>query len=105
MPNYKGNEATLKKYQPKWRTGATQTIRVPVALADQILSYAHQLDEGLTESNSPASLDNESLTQVIEWLEDVKQTKKNNFNNSKKGLIQKAIDKLRSTVTSDLSVN
>lgn len=31
-----------------FRTGATQTIRVPVALADQVLEIAHKLDRGET---------------------------------------------------------
>jgi hypothetical protein len=45
MPNPKGNEASLKKFKPKWYNGTTQTIRVPIALAAEILDYAHKLDE------------------------------------------------------------
>jgi hypothetical protein len=32
--------------KPKWIHGKTKTIRVPEALADQILQYARELDEG-----------------------------------------------------------
>lgn len=96
MPNYKGNEATLTKYRPKWRSGETQTIRVPVALAEQILSYAHQIDEGVTVSNRPVDLNIQSLTQVIEWLEDVEKTPRNNFSRQKRELVQKAIETLKS---------
>lgn len=41
----------------KWKHGKTKMIRVPEVLADQILQYAHNLDEGaiiesVTESNN-----------------------------------------------------
>lgn len=95
MPNYKGNEATLTKYKPKWKSGDTQTIRVPIALADQILDYAHKVDEGIVE-NLPVDQNIQSLTQVIEWLEDVEQTPRNNFSKQKRELVQKAILSLKS---------
>lgn len=31
---------------PTWKTGKTKTIRVPIALADEILSIARALDRG-----------------------------------------------------------
>ena len=34
-------------WQSTWNHGKTQTIRVPIALASQILSYAKALDQGL----------------------------------------------------------
>lgn len=41
--------------KPKWKSGKTQTIRVPVAITDQLLGVAHQLDEcqsiDLTQDN------------------------------------------------------
>jgi hypothetical protein len=41
--------------KPKWKSGATRTIRVPVTLADQLLELAHKLDQGeeidLTQDN------------------------------------------------------
>lgn len=96
MPNPRGNEATLKKYQPKWRTGATQTIRVPIALTDQILKFAHELDQGEVTSNQESSIDSNHLLQVIEWLEDVENTPRNNFSKNKKEIVRKAIDELKS---------
>lgn len=44
MANIKGNVESLKPYENKWRSGKTQTIRVPIALAEQILALAHKLD-------------------------------------------------------------
>lgn len=32
--------------KPAWKHGQTKTIRVPIALADEILKLAHSLDEG-----------------------------------------------------------
>ena len=78
MANPKGNEATLKKFQPKWHSGETRTIRVPIAIADQILEYAHNLDEAVTQENrakenfaiaNQQSNVIETLTQVIHILE------------------------------------
>jgi len=41
--------------KPKWKQGRTRTIRVPVAMASQLLEIAHRLDEGefleLTQDN------------------------------------------------------
>jgi hypothetical protein len=80
MPNPKGNPATLtKKYEPKWKYGKTQTIRVPIALANEILDYAHQLDDGNVKADAVATEDQdaklrETLTQVIAALEQVCET-------------------------------
>jgi hypothetical protein len=51
MPNPYGNESSLKKFKPKWNKGTTQTIRVPVAIAKEILDYAHKIDEAPTQVN------------------------------------------------------
>ncbi len=85
MSNPRGNESSLKKFKPKWYSGTTQTIRVPVALADQILEYAHKLDESPSQVNVS---DDESaiviaiqnlsltLTQVIDLLNEIANTKR-----------------------------
>lgn len=96
MPNYKGNEATLTKYSPKWKSGETRTIRVPSVLAEQILSYAHQIDEGVTVSDQSMNLNIKSLIQVIQWLEEVEKTPRNNFSKQKRELVQRAILTLKS---------
>ncbi|MEG4918058.1 hypothetical protein QUB12_33960 [Microcoleus sp. B7-D4] len=38
--------ANLKHYEGKWEHGQTRTIRVPIALADRVLTIARQLDNG-----------------------------------------------------------
>ncbi len=75
MPNPKGNPATLKQHTPKWNHGKTRTIRVPIALADEILDYAHQLDNGkATATQDQDAKVQETLTQVIATLEKVCET-------------------------------
>lgn len=114
MANPKGNLATLKSYQPKWESGPTRTIRVPIVLADCILEYAHKIDSNsLSQVNNnqadttypdtaddgashQAKFNYETLTQVIEVLEEVQQTPRNNFNRERKAMLRKAIEKLKS---------
>ena len=98
MPNRRGNLSTLKHYRPKWRSGQTQTIRVPVALTEQIFVYARQLDEGQVLD---PGFDCNSLSQVIQKLEIVLDTPRNNFSRDKKKLLTEAIGELKSLVTSD----
>ncbi|MEG4507708.1 flagellar alpha dynein [Microcoleus sp. F6_B6] len=47
--------ANLKHYEGKWNHGRTRTIRVPIALADRVLTLARQLDnnESLDTSAMP----------------------------------------------------
>lgn len=52
MANPRGNVETLKPYENKWRSGKTQTIRVPIALAQEILAVARQMDA----DNSPVTV-------------------------------------------------
>lgn len=49
MPNPTGHIDSIKKTQfsSPWQSGATRTIRVPIALADATLEYARQLDKGI----------------------------------------------------------
>ena len=60
MANPKGNEATLVKYQPKWRSGKTRTIRVPIAISDLVLEAAREIDVN----------GNKSLVTVIKELKE-----------------------------------
>ena len=51
----------------KWKHGKTKSIRVPEALAEQVLEYAHNLDENaiiefVTESKINSSLTFDSVT-------------------------------------------
>jgi chromosome segregation ATPase len=63
--------ANLKHYEGKWRSGATRTIRVPIALADATLEYARQLDKG-AELSDTSDLNDEvkQLKGEIERLQD-----------------------------------
>lgn len=100
MANPKGHIPSLRSYQPNWKSGQTKTIRVPIALADQVMAYAKQIDsEPLSQMSqiihsSPTS--NESLSQVLQILRQLYQTPRNNFNKDRKALLQTAIDKLES---------
>lgn len=82
MPNPKGNIQTLQSYQPKWRSGATKTIRVPIVLENPVLEYARKLDESPSQVNhepnlSSSSFNEESLSQVIQMLNDALSLKAN----------------------------
>ena len=46
MANPNPQLSNLSSYKPKWKSGKTKTIRVPEAIAEQILSIAHVIDEG-----------------------------------------------------------
>lgn len=46
MTESKYNLENLKPWHSPWRNGQTKVIRVPMALENQILDYARQLDAG-----------------------------------------------------------
>ena len=51
--------------KPKWRSGETKTIRVPVALTAQVLEIAHKLDEGeLIDLSQDNKADSKPMTAV-----------------------------------------
>lgn len=69
MANPKGNPQTLKPYKPKWRSGKTQTIRVPIAIVEKVEEASRLIDEGetlVTEKEAKESLvkQNELLNSV-----------------------------------------
>lgn len=96
----RGNLATLKHFAPKWRSGATQTVRVPIALVDQVVEYARLLDAG--EASPDGVTDSNQLLQVIQILEEVNETPRNNFGVKPKARLREAIELLNSLVTSEL---
>ncbi|MBN3905123.1 MAG: hypothetical protein HWQ35_00595 [Nostoc sp. NMS1] len=57
MPKPPGKNNT--SWQPAWNNGKTRTIRVPVALAEQILEYAYAIDSGLV-------MDQQMILRVID---------------------------------------
>jgi len=86
MANPKGNPATLRKYQPKWKHGQTTVIRVPVALVDQIMDYAHRLDNG-NDSQSLLRLNREELEAEAKRL-----TKKKDLPNNWQAFIDRILE-------------
>lgn len=56
MPKGGYREGSGRKF--KWKSGKTKTIRVPEALADEILDYARKLDQGIeSKVNSSMEID------------------------------------------------
>ena len=49
-------------YKPAWKHGKTQTIRVPIDLAEEILAFAKERDEGVTQAKD------EEIRQLKEKL-------------------------------------
>ena len=78
---------------PKWRHGKTQTIRVPIALADQILAMAKKLDEGQPLKIAPRTVDYEALGMDV--LKDPLVTRKGKDSGSVKRTIAAFILRLK----------
>jgi hypothetical protein len=56
--------ANLKHYEGKWKHGQTRTIRVPITLADRVLTIARQLDN----SKSPDTSDSPDAATLLNRL-------------------------------------
>ena len=62
MPNPNPKLENLTSYKPKWKSGKTRTIRVPVAIAERVLEVAHQIDEGkLIDTSEYVSKENTNI--------------------------------------------
>lgn len=66
------------EFKPKWKSGKTTVIRVPEAIADEVLAVARQIDEGepvTLSSSKPEAVDSpiqhESVTQLKELYQKV----------------------------------
>lgn len=71
MANSQGNKQNLKSYPPQWYSQPTQTIRVPVILADAILEIAHKLDDTLSQVDTSKGGDlHYSISGQLEGLEE-----------------------------------
>ena len=70
MANPKGNEATLVKYKPKWQSGKTKTIRVPIAIADRVLQAAEMIDrnQSLSTDTNESSFDRDDVRMLLEAM-------------------------------------
>lgn len=52
--------------KPKWKSGKTQTIRVPVIIANQLVEVAHKLDEGkLIDLTQDKATDEQRLKATV----------------------------------------
>lgn len=70
MSNPKGNEETLVKYTPKWQSGKTKTIRVPIAIADRVLEAARKIDDNndLSTDTSESSFDRNNAKLLLKSM-------------------------------------
>lgn len=70
--NPSGHPETLTPFKEKWKSGKTRTIRVPIAIADEILEAARLIDdrESLNSDTSEQALINEE--QVLNEEEIIK---------------------------------
>ena len=66
MPNPKGHEDSIKdsRFKAAWQSGATRTIRVPIALAEQLLEIAKVLDS-FFETKTAEKLHDDSQMELI----------------------------------------
>lgn len=55
------------EFKPKWKSGKTTVIRVPEALADEVLAVARRIDEGdaVTLSSDGVTAETERLREQI----------------------------------------
>jgi len=60
MSDLEDNQSNLISYERKWYLQPTQTIRVPVAIAENILDFAHQLDDSLSQAERAREAWNQS---------------------------------------------
>lgn len=101
MANPHGKPENLVHFKAKWRSGPTQVIRVPAVLADRVLEYARQIDDGIQLDQGCSNDHSESLLQVIELLQVVLKTPRNNFGKHPKGQLSEAIAILQSLMQGD----
>jgi hypothetical protein len=65
----KRNGINATTWQPAWHHGTTKTIRVPIALADQILEYAKWLDthEKSSDAKTGKVVVLQAIDKYIKW--------------------------------------
>lgn len=84
------------QFKGQWKHGATRTVRVPVALADQVLDYARKLDNGETQETKPRDTsDSSDYNEAVEILQKA-LTLKPNAGGAIKAEIRKALILLQS---------
>ena len=73
MSNPNPKLENLKSYKPKWNLGKTKTIRVPIAIAERVLDYAHQLDERHSPDTSEYINNNGTASKSDNEIKKLKQ--------------------------------
>jgi hypothetical protein len=65
----KANHVNSTTWKPAWNHGKTQVIRVPIALADQILEYAKWLDthEKSSDAKTGDFVVLQTINKYIKW--------------------------------------
>jgi hypothetical protein len=78
MPNPKGHEDSIKdsRFKAAWQSGPTRTIRVPIVLAEVILEYARQLDQGIEPRDTMVQLDSPTDSKVDNIVSEPRDTAK-----------------------------
>ncbi|WYL97413.1 MAG: hypothetical protein HEQ35_29675 [Gloeotrichia echinulata IR180] len=62
-----GRRKTTWNSGSQWKSGATKTIRIPIALSTEIMEYARRLDEGVAvPENNKISILN-AIDDYINW--------------------------------------
>jgi hypothetical protein len=76
MPNPKGHEDSIKdsRFKAAWQSGPTRTIRVPIALAEVILEYARQLDQGIEPRDTRIQSDSPTHSKVDNIVSEPRDT-------------------------------
>ncbi len=88
MANPKGNPQNLKSYKPKWKSGKTQTIRVPIAIIPLVLEAARKIDENNCQS----------LTQVNKKVKAINEDTHSLFTDTSDSSINDALEILKLAV-------
>lgn len=71
MDSLNNSQQNLTSFKSSWHSQPTQTIRVPVILADAILDFAHQLDNALSQVDLGGGGDlHYSISGCLKGLED-----------------------------------
>ena len=101
MANPNGNPQNLKSYKPKWQSGKTRTIRVPIAIADRVLEAAKIIDENpshtLTQVNQATTAASKKEVEAIAILEAALNLKAN-AGGAIKTEIRRALELLKDSV-------
>jgi cell shape-determining protein MreC len=85
------------EFKPKWKSGKTTVIRVPEAIADEVLAVARQIDEGsaVTLSSASTTVENERLReQIREYQEKLEKLENSTVTQSSQASLEKIRDRV-----------